>query len=45
VASFSPTVGCPTSVFDPIDSYYVPLAGYGGWLRPGPPIRIYRIGP
>jgi Dolichyl-phosphate-mannose-protein mannosyltransferase len=42
---FSPTVGCPNSIFDPIDSYYVPLAGYGGWLRPGPPIRIYRIGP
>jgi len=44
VASFSPTAGCPVSVFDPIDSYYVPLAGYGGWIRPGPPIRIYRLG-
>ena len=44
VASFSPTAGCPVSVFDPIDTYYVPLAGYGGWIRPGPPIRIYRLG-
>jgi hypothetical protein len=44
-ASFSPTSGCPASVFDPIDTYFVPLAGYGGWLRPGPPIRIYRLNP
>ena len=43
LASFSPTAGCPASVFDPIDSYYVPLAGYGGWIRPGPHIRIYRL--
>ena len=43
VASFSPTAGCPISVFDPIDTYYVPLAGYAGWVRPGPPIRIYRL--
>ena len=43
VAGFSPTAGCPSSVFDPIDTYYVPLAGYGGWIRPGPPIRIYRL--
>jgi hypothetical protein len=43
LASFSPTAGCPDSVFDPIDTYYVPLAGYGGWVRPGPYIRIYRL--
>ena len=43
VAGFSPTAGCPRSIFDPIDAYYVPLAGYGGWIRPGPPIRIYRL--
>jgi dolichyl-phosphate-mannose-protein mannosyltransferase len=43
VTSFSPTNGCPSSVFDPIDTYYVPLAGYGEWLRPGPPIRIYKL--
>jgi len=44
LASFAPTAGCPDSVFDPIDTYYVPLAGYGGWVRPGPFIRIYRLG-
>jgi hypothetical protein len=44
LASFTPTIGCPQSVFDPIDTYYVPLAGYGGWVRPGPYIRIYRLG-
>jgi hypothetical protein len=43
LASFSPTNGCPDSVFDPIDTYYVPLAGYGSWVRPGPQIRIYRL--
>jgi hypothetical protein len=43
LASFSPTTGCPDSIFDPIDTYYVPLAGYGGWMRPGPYIRIYRL--
>jgi hypothetical protein len=42
-ASFSSTIGCSDSVFDPIDTYYVPLAGYSGWVRPGPYIRIYRI--
>ena len=45
VASFSPASGCPDSVFDPIDAYYVPLAGYAGWIRPGPYIRIYRFVP
>jgi hypothetical protein len=44
LVSFAPTTGCPDSVFDPIDTYYVPLAGYGGWTRPGPYIRIYRLG-
>ena len=43
LASFSPTNGCPDAVFDPIDTYYVPLAGYEGWVRPGPQIRIYRL--
>jgi hypothetical protein len=43
LASFSPTNGCPDSVFDPIDTYYVPLAGYGDWVRPGPQIRIYQL--
>ncbi len=44
LASFASTTGCPDSVFDPIDTYYVPLAGYGGWVRPGPYMRIYRLG-
>jgi hypothetical protein len=45
VASFSPTdSGCPAgAVFDPIDTYYVPLAGYQGYRRPGPVIRIYTL--
>jgi hypothetical protein len=43
VASFAPTTGCPDSIFDPIDTYYVPLAGYSGWVRPGPYMRIYRL--
>jgi len=43
LASFAPTSGCSDSVFDPIDTYYVPLAGYSGWVRPGPYIRIYRL--
>ena len=43
IAAYSPTIGCPSSVFDPIDTYYVPLAGYADWIRPGPQIRIYRL--
>lgn len=44
LASFSPTdARCTDAVFDPIDSYYVPLSGYGGWTRPGPVIRIYSL--
>jgi hypothetical protein len=45
VASFAPTRGgCPTnSIFDSIDTYYVPLAGYAGYVRPGPVIRIYAL--
>jgi hypothetical protein len=42
--SFAPTrTGCPASVFDEIDAYYVPLNGYSGWDRPGPLITVYRI--
>lgn len=43
ITAYSPTIGCPSSVFDPIDTYYVPLAGYADWVRPGPQIRIYRL--
>lgn len=45
VASFTPAQGCPSSVFDVIDTYYVPVSGYGGWIRPGPFIRIYEPAP
>lgn len=31
-------------VYDPIDAYYVPLAGFGAVERPGPLIRIYQVG-
>jgi predicted membrane-bound dolichyl-phosphate-mannose-protein mannosyltransferase len=46
VARFDPVrSGCPTgSVFDSIDTNYVPLAGYAGYLRPGPVLRIYALG-
>lgn len=43
-ATFEPTTGCPNSVFDTIDAFFLPLDGYTGWIRPGPPIKIYRIG-
>ncbi|GAC1484036.1 MAG: hypothetical protein PVSMB9_09920 [Candidatus Dormibacteria bacterium] len=45
VASFTPSEsGCPGSaVLDSIDTFYVPLAGYAGYLRPGPVIRIYSL--
>ena len=45
VASFSPTgSGCPSgSLFDSIDTFYVPLAGYAGVGRPGPVLRIYAL--
>jgi len=43
-ATFSPTNGrCTDAVFDPIDGYYVPLSGYGGWGRPGPTIQIFAL--
>jgi len=44
-ASFSPTgSGCPQgSLFDSIDTFYVPLAGYAGFSRPGPVLRIYAL--
>ena len=45
LATFEPTSGCPDSVFDTIDAFFVPLQGYDGWVRPGPSIKIYRIGP
>ena len=40
---FSERAGSP--VYDPVDAYYVPLAGYAGVERPGPSIQIYRLSP
>jgi hypothetical protein len=44
VKSFSPFEnGTENIVYDPLDAYYVPLAGFDRVERPGPSIRIYRL--
>ncbi len=46
VRRFNPFSGRAESpVYDPVDAYYVPLAGYAGVERPGPSIQIYRLSP
>ena len=42
VASFTPYSGTPPAggVYDPLDSFYLPLAGFGSIVRPGPSIVI-----
>jgi Dolichyl-phosphate-mannose-protein mannosyltransferase len=42
VASFTPYTGAPPSgaVYDPLDAFYLPLAGFGNLTRPGPSIVI-----
>jgi hypothetical protein len=42
VASFTPYSGKPPAgaVYDPLDSFYLPLAGFGSITRPGPGIVI-----
>jgi hypothetical protein len=42
VAKFIPYSGTPPvgAVYDPLDSFYLPLAGFGGIERPGPSIVI-----
>ena len=35
--------GAGSSLFDPIDAYYVPYAGLADVRRPGPTIRIYNV--
>jgi hypothetical protein len=42
VATFKPYSGAPPAgnVYDPIDSFYLPLAGFGNVDRPGPSIVI-----
>lgn len=39
LATFSP--GRSGAVYDPIDSFYVPIWGFDGLMRPGPTIVIY----
>ncbi len=45
MARFDPFVAGEHSppVYDPIDAYYAPLAGFAALERPGPLIRIYRL--
>ncbi len=42
VASFTPYAGAPppNAVYDPLDAFYLPLAGFGSIQRPGPSIVI-----
>lgn len=35
----------PRPVYDPIDAFFVPMAGFAGVERPGPKIAIYRLDP
>lgn len=35
----------PRPVYDPIDAFFVPMAGFAGVERPGPKITIYRLDP
>ncbi len=44
VRSFNPfKEGKDAPIYDPIDAYYVPLAGFGGVVRPGPLLKIWRL--
>jgi hypothetical protein len=47
VVEFSP--GPPgilaDAAFDPLDAYFVPIAGQSGMHRPGPHLRIYQLDP
>lgn len=43
VAEFAPGSADQGGVFDPIDAFYVPMAGFRGIERPGPRIRIWRF--
>lgn len=35
--------GAATPVYDQVDAFYVPVAGFSGVTRPGPCLRIYRL--
>ena len=44
VKSFNPfKEGKDIPTYDPIDAYYVPLAGFGAVERPGPLLKIWRL--
>jgi hypothetical protein len=44
VAVFDPFVsGTAQPVYDPIDAFFVPVAGFAGVERPGPKITIHRL--
>ncbi len=34
-----------TPVFEPVDAFYVPVAGHAGVRRPGPRLKLYRLTP
>ena len=43
VKTFDPFLGTTTPLYDQIDAYYLPVAGFGGVNRPGPKITIYHL--
>jgi len=44
VKTFNPFTAAATPLYDPIDAYYLPVAGFAGVDRAGPKITIYRLG-
>jgi hypothetical protein len=46
VAVFDPFDGSPCApVWEPVDAFYLPLAGFDCVVRPGPEVRIFRYHP
>jgi hypothetical protein len=44
LAEFDPfTAERSKAVFEDLDAYYIPMAGFGAVDRPGPRIRVYRF--
>lgn len=39
----APAAVLDRALFDPLDAWYLPLAGLSGFDRPGPRLRIYRL--
>ena len=44
-ADFSPFVDEPSGEYEFDDAYYIPFWNFGGVMRPGPRVRIYRWEP